>query len=154
MPKLYMLIGVPAAGKSTWISNQDWMKGMPVVSSDRFIDEHAAKEGKTYNDVFDSYVKIATRLMENQVSIAKANGSDIVWDQTNMSIKSRAKKLAMLDGYEKIAVVFSTPEPEELARRLASRPGKSIPDHVMSSMINSYEEPTEEEGFKEIWRAE
>jgi hypothetical protein len=33
------------------------------------------------------------------------------------------------------------------------RPGKEIPDHVIASMIASWEEPTEEEGFKEIWYA-
>ena len=52
-------------------------------------------------------------------------------------------------------MVFATPEPKELARRLASRydSGKIIPEHVMQSMIENWEEPTLEEGFKEIWRA-
>ena len=153
MPKLYMLIGVPGSGKSTWTANQDWAKDCSIVSSDRFIDEHAAKEGKTYNEVFDDYVKIATKLMENQVLIAQANNMDIIWDQTNMSAKSRAKKLAMLPNCEKIAVVFDTPPKEELDRRLASRPGKMISEAIVNSMISSYNEPTEEEGFKEIWRA-
>lgn len=153
MPKLYMLIGVPGSGKSTWTANQDWAKACSIVSSDRFIDEHAAKEGKTYNEVFDDYVKIATKLMENQVLIAQANNMDIIWDQTNMSAKSRAKKLAMLPNYEKIAVVFDTPPKEELDRRLANRPGKFISEAIVNSMISSYNEPTEEEGFKEIWRA-
>lgn len=110
MPKLYMLIGVPGSGKSTWIKNQTWSDKTVVASSDRFIDDYAEKEGKTYNDVFKDYAPIAMRLMENQVLVAQANGCDIVWDQTNMSAKSRAKKLAMLEGYEKVAVVFATPE--------------------------------------------
>lgn len=152
-PKLYMLIGVPGSGKSTWISNQDWTKDIPIVSSDRFIDEHAAKEGKTYNDVFADYVKIATKLMDNQVEICKANNTDIIWDQTNTSAKSRKSKLAKLENYEKIAVVFATPAKEELDKRLAQRVGKHIPSHVMESMIANLEMPTEEEGFKEIWYA-
>ena len=57
----------------------------------------------------------------------------------------------MLPDHEHIAVVFKTPEPAELARRLASRPGKTIPDHVMLSMLQNYKDPTEEEGFQEIW---
>ncbi len=154
MPKLYMLIGVPGSGKSTWVSNQIWAKDCSIVSSDRFIDEHAEELGKTYNEVFDEYVKIATKLMENQALIAQANNMDIIWDQTNMSAKSRAKKLALLPNYEKIAVVFRTPEKEELDRRLSSRPGKFISEKIVNSMIASYNEPTEEEGFKEIWRAE
>jgi predicted kinase len=152
-PKLYMLIGVPGSGKSTWISNQDWTKDIPVVSSDRFIDYHAAKEGKTYNDVFADYVKIATKLMDNQVEICKANNTDIIWDQTNTSAKSRKAKLAKLEGYKKIAIVFKTPDKEELDKRLAQRVGKHIPTNVMESMIANLEMPSEEEGFEEIWYA-
>lgn len=148
-----MLIGVPGSGKSTWLSNQDWMKEMPIVSSDKFIDEHAAKEGKTYNEVFADYIKVATHLMENQVLICKANNTDIIWDQTNTSAKSRKTKLAKLENYEKIAVYFPTPEKEELDKRLAQRVGKAIPDNVMQSMIANLEMPTLEEGFKEIWIA-
>lgn len=57
----------------------------------------------------------------------------------------------MLRDYEHIAVVFATPEKDELERRLASRPGKNIPAHVMQSMINGFDKPTEDEGFTEIW---
>ena len=151
MPKLYMLVGVPASGKSTWIKSRDWSDNTVIVSSDHFIDEHAEKEGKTYNEVFADYAPIAMRLMENQVLIARTNGCDIIWDQTNTSVKSRKSKLTMLPEYEKIAVFFHTPEPEVLAWRLENRPGKSIPWKVMLSMTDNLSKPTEEEGFKEIW---
>jgi predicted kinase len=89
--------------------------------------------------------------MNNQVDICKANGTDIVWDQTNTTVKSRKSKLAKLPDYEKIAVMFRTPDIVEHRRRLESRPGKDIPGNIMTVMINSLQEPTEEEGFKEIW---
>jgi hypothetical protein len=54
--------------------------------------------------------------------------------------------------YEHIAVVFKTPELDELKSRLASRPGKVVPWEVVQGMIDNWEEPTLEEGFKEIWR--
>jgi gluconate kinase len=66
-------------------------------------------------------------------------------------VKSRAKKFNMLPDYEHIAIVFRTPELGVLKERLASRPGKEIPWDVVESMINKWEEPTKEEGFKEIW---
>jgi predicted kinase len=59
----------------------------------------------------------------------------------------------MLPNYYSIAVVFKTPEHKELFRRLWSRPGKEIPEHVIASMIASWEDPSEDEGFKEIWYA-
>jgi hypothetical protein len=37
--------------------------------------------------------------------------------------------------------------------RLSGRPGKHIPKTVIDSMIDNWEEPTLEEGFKEIWYA-
>jgi predicted kinase len=152
MPKCYQLIGVPGAGKSTWIKNQDWAKDIPVVSTDNFVEAYAKEQGKTYNEVFDEYMPIAVKLMANQAKICEANGLDVIWDQTSTTVNSRRRKFNTLPGYEHIAVVFPTPDKDELARRLNSRPGKNIPKKVMDSMIANFEMPTEEEGFKEIWR--
>jgi predicted kinase len=154
MNKLYVLVGVPGSGKSTWIKNQEWAKDIPVVSTDHFVEEYAAKQGKTYSEVFDEYMPIAVRLMANQVEICKANGLDIIWDQTSTTLASRKRKFNMLPDYHAIAIVFKTPEKEELTRRLAGRPGKTIPEHVMRTMIDGFEMPTEDEGFDEIWYAE
>ena len=93
----------------------------------------------------------AVELMAKEVVVAREMRRDIIWDQTSTTIKSRTKKFAMLPDYYHIAVVFKIPEHKELYRRLLSRPGKDIPDHVIASMIANFETPTEEEGFKEIW---
>jgi predicted kinase len=151
--KCYQLIGVPGAGKSTWIKNQEWAKDLPVISTDNFVEAYAKEQGKTYNEVFKEYMPIAVKLMTNQALICQANGLDVIWDQTSTSVNSRKKKFNLLPKYEHVAVVFKTPEKEELDRRLASRPGKNIPDSVMSFMIDTFEMPTEEEGFTEIWHA-
>lgn len=150
MPKCYQLIGVPGAGKSTWIKSQPWAAGMPVVSTDNFVESYAQEQGKTYNEVFKDYMPIAVRLMANQALICQANNLDLIWDQTSTTVLSRRKKFNTLPGYEHIAVVFPIPEQDELSRRLASRPGKNIPDHVMRSMIDGFEMPTLDEGFVEI----
>ena len=152
--RCYQMIGVPGSGKSTWIKNQDWALGLTVVSTDDFVEDYAKTQGKTYSEVFDDYMPTAVDLMSKVVVHAREHGHDIIWDQTSTTVKSRARKFRMLPDYEHIAVVFKTPEKEELARRLASRTGKNIPDHVMRSMIDHFEMPTEEEGFREIWYAE
>jgi predicted kinase len=153
MPKCYQLIGVPGAGKSTWIKNQDWALGLTVVSTDAWVEDYARQEGKTYSEVFVDYMPEAVKLMAQQVVFAREYGHTVIWDQTSTTLASRARKFNMLPDYEHIAVVFKTPEHKELMRRLMSRPGKEIPDHVIASMIASWEEPTVEEGFKEIWYA-
>lgn len=154
MAKCYQLIGVPGSGKSTWVKNQDWAKDCVVVSTDEFVEDYAKEVGSTYNEVFEDYMPTAVKLMTEKVERAREAGKDIIWDQTSMSIKSRKRKFQMLRDYEHIAVLFKTPEPVELERRLNSRPGKNIPDHVMKSMIKSFDIPTVEEGFKEVWFAQ
>ena len=150
MPKCYQLIGVPGAGKSTWVKNQEWANDCVVVSTDEFVEDYAKEVGSTYNEVFDAYMSLAVQLMADKVVKARQEGKDIIWDQTSMSIKSRKRKFNMLRDYEHIAVVFKTPEPDELKRRLDSRPGKNIPDHVMKSMMDNFDMPTTDEGFSEI----
>ncbi len=148
--KCVHLVGVPGSGKSTWIKTQTMLDNFVVVSTDNFVEQYAKEQGKTYSEVFDDYMKIAVRLMANQALIAQANNKNIIWDQTSTSVGARAKKFNMLPNYEHIAVVFPTPEKDELARRLASRPGKNIPDHVMRSMIDGFVMPTLDEGYTEI----
>ena len=153
MNTLYVLVGVPASGKSTWVKEQKWAKDIPVVSTDKFVEEYAEKEGKTYSEVFKEYMPIAVKLMANQVLICKANNKDIIWDQTSTSIETRAKKIRMCPDYRKIAVVFKTPPTAELVERLASRPGKEIPWEIVSDMAQKLEAepPSLDEGFDEIW---
>jgi predicted kinase len=151
--KCYQLIGVPGSGKSTWISNQDWALGLTVVSTDMWVEIYAKEQGKTYSEVFTDYMPTAVDLMAKQVVFAREHDHTIIWDQTSTTIASRAKKFRMLPDYEHIAVVFRTPESSELDVRLSSRPGKHIPKNVVDAMIDGWEEPSEEEGFTEIWYA-
>jgi len=151
MPKLYMLVGIPCSGKSTWIKDQDWALGLTVVSTDAFVEDYARFQGKTYSEVFTDYMPEAIDLMIQQVVRARELNRDIIWDQTSTTIKSRKKKFLMLPDYHAIAVVFKPPATKELEFRLNNRPGKIVPKHVVQSMIDNWEEPTIEEGFKDIW---
>jgi predicted kinase len=152
MPKCYQLIGVPAAGKSTWINSQNWIGGMEYVSTDHHVHAYAKEQGKTYEEVFKDYMPAAVDLMAQEVVAARTAGRDVLWDQTSTTVKSRARKFNMLPNYEHIAVVFTTPSIAVLKERLANRVGQPIPWEVVQGMIDNWEEPTEEEGFKEIWR--
>jgi predicted kinase len=148
--KCYQLVGVPGSGKSTWVTAQDWARDCILVSTDNHVEDYATLVGKTYNEVFKEHMPRAVELMAQDVVVARNAGKDIIWDQTSTTVKSRIRKFNMLPNYEHIAVVFRTPESEELAKRLASRPGKNIPDYVLRSMIDGWEEPTLSEGFSKI----
>lgn len=151
-PTLYMLVGVPGSGKSTWVQHQtDGMKDYYVASTDRLLEIYASMRGATYDDVFKENIGYAEKAMLTHVKDAIMYNYDIIWDQTNISRKSRAKKLAMIPNtYDKIAVFFPTPETGELDRRLASRTGKTIPPYVLDGMVEMLEEPRMDEGFDTI----
>jgi len=151
LPRCYQMVGVPGSGKTTWIRNQIWALGLTVISTDTFVEAYAQQQGRTYSEVFEDYMPQAVDLMVQQAVLAREHGHTVIWDQTSTTVASRAKKFRMLPDHEHVAVVFGTPEPAELARRLASRPDKTIPDHVMLSMLQTWTEPSLEEGFLEIW---
>ncbi len=147
MPILYMLVGVPGSGKTTWIKNNK--HDAVVLSTDNYIERYAMKTGKTYSEMFKELIGVATDQMEKDLVQAVRNERDIIWDQTNLTAKSRRTKLNRIPkDYKKIAVYFSVPN--DLRDRLASRPGKTIPEPVILSMINQLQPPTKEEGFDEI----
>jgi len=153
MKNALFLIGPPGSGKSTWasaLSPDDWT----YLSTDKWIEDVAAREGVTYGEVFKREIKNAEQSMEVQLVSALAQGNDIVWDQTNMTRKSRLKKVGrLLDaGYTVDAHVFM-PDAHELHQRQFKRAvatGKAIPQRVIDSMMENYEHPLEEEGFASI----
>lgn len=149
MPKLYMMIGVPGSGKSTWLRKNN--SNAVIISTDDIIEQTAAAAGKTYNEVFKDNIKFATQLANEHARAAFTADQDVIWDQTNLNAKSRRAKLDLApDHYEKIAVFFPTPDKEELSKRLDSRPGKNIPQNIMMGMIASLVQPTTDEGFDDI----
>jgi len=154
-PLFVMLIGVPGAGKSFFVKNTVKSlfpdRDFKVISTDAIIDQRAAAQGKTYSDVFQNEIKSATTEMNQTLRNTIANNMDIVWDQTNLTAKSRAGKLSQIpQKYLKVAVFFPTPDEKELQRRLASRPGKIIPQNIVMGMLSQLQPPTTAEGFDKV----
>ncbi len=152
---IYILVGPPGAGKTTWVE-KEFQGECFVVSSDKIIEEVAAEKNQTYNEVFH-YAKVAEAMMWQEFDKAIEIGHNpIVVDRTNMSVKSRRKFFERLrnfhkgHGYKIHAVVFPKPEGEEYERRLNSRPGKTIPEAVINGMLAAFQMPTTEEGFDTV----
>lgn len=148
----YMLIGVPASGKSRWTMNflrvmED--EGIFVYSADNELDLIAASKGMTYDEAFKEYVGRAHKNANQKLKDALENEvENIIWDQTNLTPKIRKGKLKIIpSNYEKHAIVFSTPDDEEEHARRLDRPGKTIPDFVIKGMIAKFTLPTYDEGF-------
>ena len=166
--KVYILVGPPGVGKSTYIKNNFAMKNSTIISRDIIVERVAEENGYTYTELFSSDIKfndlnnqINAELAENIEKVSR-DGKDVVVDMTNMSVKSRANLLNKFskNKFTRIALDFM-PNPsnfdnlmESNERRNAKflRVGKSkyISSAVLQMMFDRYEPPTEEEGFDRV----
>lgn len=158
MPDLVILVGLPASGKST--SVDDIVASNPytdlfIYSTDALIEEWSVKMGWSYNMGFQKYIKQATSEMNHRLIEAIERNADVIWDQTNMSDNKRRIILSKFpDSYMKKCICRVPPRDDaewnELNHRLANRPGKNIPNHIVASMAGSYVPPSWDEGFDDI----
>lgn len=156
-PEFIMMVGPPGSGKSTQITSilkNNIDKEYVVLSLDQYIEEYAKKNNISYSEAYRAFdmKRSTTRLMNNLKAAIKSR-KNIIFDQTNMSVRSRAKKLSMLPKeYYKIAYVFEISR-DDLERRLSKREqetGKFISPNVIDLMIDNYQEPTKSEFNKII----
>jgi predicted kinase len=152
-----MLCGIPTSGKSTYVNKLkklDYWKDAVVLSTDNYIEKQAQRLGLTYNLVFDDVIKDATRELELEFNMAKDKGRNIIWDQTNLSVKTRKKKLSKLPSIYARGVVYFTISLEEALERNEHREGKFIPKSILHRMYHQFEIPTLEEGFDYVEKDE
>ena len=157
---LYMLIGLPGSGKSTVAAELD---ADVILSSDEIraelfgdaalqFDEKILRKARGNEDaarrlgnrkVFQTlYSRMYDHLQWDR---------NVVFDATNLTKKARQKALDIAEyNYNRdvVAVVVNTPL-DECIRRNALR-DRRVPEEVIRSMSERFEEPTIEEGFAEI----
>jgi len=152
-----MLCGIPTSGKSTYVQKLkklDYWKDAVVLSTDNYIEKQVQRLGLTYNQVFDDVIKDATRELELELNWSKSKGRNIIWDQTNLSIKTRKKKLSKLPSFYAKGAVYFEISLEEALERNKHREGKFIPESILKRMWHQFEIPTLEEGFDYVEKVE
>ena len=150
IPEIVMLCGIPCSGKSTYVNKlltYEYWENSIILSTDNYIEEQAKRLGMTYNEVFQDCIDEATRQLEMSFVRAKEEGKRIIWDQTNLSIKTRKKKLTKVPSIYKRTVVWFQVDLEEALKRNGTREGKFIPESILKRMYHQFEVPTLEEGF-------
>jgi tRNA uridine 5-carbamoylmethylation protein Kti12 len=157
MGAVIVFVGLPGSGKSYLINNIKRTNKSKIFtySTDEYIEHCAARDHKSYTEVFELYIREATEHMNDALKAAIANGYTVIWDQTNMRSDKRRWILSHFpDSYQKQCFTISPPCNDKewgvLYSRLSARPGKIIPGYVIDSMLNSYSEPALEEGFSQI----
>ena len=160
MPKLYVLVGPPGVGKSSWIAQN--VADPHIISYDNAIDIVREPLGLRYNDVAGGqkqFRKEVEAVHKQMTRDAVGSGKDIVVDMTNMTAKARHRALASVRGhervYEKVAVVFDFQGVEKgvhdaVAQRAARLGDKTLSYSIVQGMMDRFEMPSEGEGFDKI----
>jgi predicted kinase len=142
MNKFYMMVGLPASGKSTYAKLlAEEIDGI-VVSSDgiraEWYDDEAIQgdAGKIFREV------------ELRCKNALGTGRPVIMDATNMNAKKRANFLRQMPECKKVCIVMAVPFNECLARdEVRSR---SVGPAVMEKMRKSFQMPYYNEGWDHI----
>jgi len=141
---------MPCSGK-TWYRERYYTATDYVhISSDDVIEKVARAVNQSYSDVFEDAAKFANAFIIKTAKKAIAARKNIVWDQTNLTFKSRKKKLALFENleYHKSIIIFPTPPLNVLKKRIEARgSAKFIPPQILENMKRSYVLPTIDEGF-------
>lgn len=150
-PVVYMLIGPPGIGKSTYIKETLLPYGeYTVVSTDDIFEEKGKKLGLSYNEAFIEFdFKEVEKEFFVKLKIAITERQDIIIDRTNMALKFRRKVLNLFPKeYIKIGILFDFSNREKLDAQLSKRlseTGKYISKKTVDRMLESYKEPTLDE---------
>jgi len=142
---MYVLIGLPGSGKSTFIQGTD----CDVISRDEFIESMG--EGDTYNEKFNNVDQEEVDKVFNRAYVDILRGdNDVIIDKTNLSKKSRRRFVADAKqrNMKKVAIISAT-SISECIERNTTRDGKNIPDYVISGMANRFTFPMGDE-FDEV----
>jgi predicted kinase len=150
-PFVMMLIGPTLSGKSTYIRNN--YPNVQVISRDEIVMEVFGS--RDYNLAFKEVdQKEVDRVLALRLKEANDSKTSVIIDMTNITVKRRMATLRNFDkDFSRIAVVFPILSDEEYTRRNIDRNAKEnkwIPPFVIKSMIDSYQEPTLEEGYDRI----
>jgi predicted kinase len=153
MNELIMITGLPGCGKSTYRAPY-----LDVLSTDDFIEAIADANGLTYNEVFQQSVKSAEVCMyAHMETLVHHDVRQIVWDQTNLTAKTRKRKLDQFNQaggkhYRKISLFFEPDLQLSIERNEERRSvGRGIPLHIIENMFGQIETPKKSEGFDYVF---
>ena len=148
-PRLYVLIGISGAGKTTYCKE----KLIPKLEKEGrkfvYLSSDDIRE-ELYGDAsIQGNPKQVFNIMNQKKNIALENGKDVIFDATNIKKTERVKfTLSTTEQCEKIAVFLEVTE--QTAKDRQKGRDRQVSDAVIFHMVNRLEKPTIEEGFDKI----
>jgi predicted kinase len=144
MNKLFMMIGIPASGKTSLAEQIAKSEGAKIVSSDNIRKELYGNENiqGDSNEVF--------KTVENRIINGLKNNKNMIYDATNINYKRRMSFLQKIRKLkiEKIAIMVATPYEQCLIRN--SQRERQVPEEVIKRMYFNFYVPQYFEGWDDI----
>ena len=144
MPKFYMMVGLPGAGKSTYAKQLAEKNDAHYIASDDYREAYLHDiENQDQNDyIFQK--------MKEDTMYSLSNDKDVVYDATNISYKKRRRFLQEIKAItcEKYCIVMATPY-EQCLENNANR-DRCVPEYVIERMYKSFYMPYYYEGWNYI----
>lgn len=138
--KLYITVGIPGSGKSTWAHKQ---KNCVLICPD---DIRAELLGDASNQSNGSMI---FKTAYNRITDALACGNDVIFDATSVKAKDRKRLIEWFGATaEMIAVYFDTPI--EICRQRNANRSRFVPNEVIDRMARNLTPPKLDEGFSKI----
>ena len=148
-PILYVMMGLPASGKSTFADEIATSQNATIISSDALRKEWYGDENIQGNPT-----KIFEEMRKRTVSVLE-NGRSVVYDATNLTLKSRSflrnySPLLKIRNKIKINGVLCV-TPFDVCYERNSKRERVVPMEAMNRMLKSFTPPMFSEGFDFIF---
>ena len=143
-PTLYMLVGLPASGKSTYAQELAEKYNANIHASDEIRKELSGDiNNQNVND-------LVFQTLHKRVKDDLSNGKSCIYDATNISYKRRMAFLNELNKIpcKKVCIVMATPY-EECIKQNNTRERK-VPAEVIEKMYRNFDIPYWYEGWDDI----
>lgn len=149
MAKLFLMMGCPGSGKSTWCSTHLNKNKIAYISRDA-IRFDLVPEGEEYfskeDEVFNRFI--------SEINSSLKIGMDVYADATHLTKSSRWLLLKNINtaSAEEVNVIWIKTPLEVALQRNEKRTGRAlVPKSVVKRMFFQTEEPSFEEGFRKIY---
>lgn len=148
MNKVYIMMGLPGAGKSTFLKKYTVLRSDKIVSRDE-IRFSLLKEGEDYFSHEEEVKKILWKTINN----ALIDGYNVFVDQTSLNKASRKLLLDHIHKNIDINIIFVDTPCFNCIQNNNTRIGTKafVPTGVIRRMNQQLEPPTYDEGFKNIY---
>lgn len=150
MKTLYVCIGIPGCGKSSWtdkfISERTFTS---VINMDAIrLEKTGSYSDQSKNGIVHA---VATERLKKSM---EDGTDDIIWDNTTVVMKYRKPLIQMANdyGYNVVAVFFNVALDVAKARNVNR--SRIVPEDVINRMFASLVPPLLSEGFTEIIKVE